>query len=149
MRAVVQRVREAAVEVEQDTVGRIGHGFLVYVGICAGDEDADCQYIAQKIAGLRAFEDEQGKMNLPISDVEGSVLLVSQFTLCGDCRKGRRPDFFAAAPPGDANALYLAVAQQLRNAGITVRAGRFQADMQVYSINDGPVTLLLDSRKTF
>lgn len=149
MRAVVQRVSRAEVRVHGEVTGRIGTGFLVLVGVEAGDGDADVAYVADKVAGLRVFEDPGGKMNLSLADVGGAVLLVSQFTLLGDCRKGRRPSFTGAAPPARAEDLYRAVARRIAGAGIPVETGRFRAEMEVELVNDGPVTLLLDSRRRF
>lgn len=149
MRAVVQRVSRAEVRVGGVGVGRIGRGFLALVGVEQGDSDADAAYIADKIVGLRVFEDDAGKMNLPLAEVGGEVLVVSQFTLLGDCRKGRRPSFAASAPPGSAEELYLRVAARIRAAGIGVATGRFREEMEVDLVNDGPVTLLLESRRLF
>jgi D-tyrosyl-tRNA(Tyr) deacylase len=149
MRSVVQRVREAAVEVDGEVVGRIGQGLLVLIGVAREDGMADATYIAGKIRDLRIFEDEDGKMNRSVMDIGGSVLLVSQFTLYGDARKGRRPSFDAAAPPELARAMYEDVARRLADEGLTVATGRFQALMQVSLVNDGPVTVLLDSARTF
>ncbi len=149
MRAVIQRVREASVEVEGQVVGSIGRGFLVLVGVGREDSQADVDYIADKIAGLRVFEDDAGKMNLALADVGGSALIVSQFTLYGDARKGRRPSFTEAAGGEHAEALYEAVCRRVQEAGISVAKGRFGASMQVHLTNDGPVTLLLDSRRGF
>jgi D-tyrosyl-tRNA(Tyr) deacylase len=149
MRAVVQRVREARVEVGGVTVGAIGPGLLVLLGVAREDTPADADYLAEKTAGLRIFEDAAGKMNLALNEIDGAVLVVSQFTLLGDCRKGRRPGFTAAAPPQLADALYADYAAALRGRGLNVATGVFRAEMQVHLINDGPVTLLLDSRKVF
>lgn len=149
MRAVVQRVTSAQVTVEGETVGAIGNGLMVLLGVRDGDGPADVEYIGDKIRNLRIFEDEEGKMNLSIQETHGAVLLVSQFTLYGDARKGRRPSFTAAAAPETANRLYLDVADRLRKDGIDVHTGRFAAHMQVSLINDGPVTLLLDSSRMF
>lgn len=149
MRAVVQRVREARVEVGGVTVGAIGPGLLVLLGVARGDTSADAAYLAEKTAGLRIFEDVAGKMNLALNEVDGAVLVVSQFTLLGDCRKGRRPGFTDAAPPQLADALYADYAAALRGRGLDVATGVFRAEMQVHLVNDGPVTLLLDSRKVF
>lgn len=149
MRAVLQRVSEARVRVDGATVGEVGHGLLVLLGVGQGDGAADARYLADKIAGLRIFEDSQGKMNLSVADVGGSLLVVSQFTLYGDCRQGRRPGFSAAAPPELANTLYKQFTGMLRERGLTVATGIFQAEMAVSLVNDGPVTLLLDSRKEF
>lgn len=149
MRAVVQRVRSARVAVEDRVAGEIGHGLVVLIGVTADDGPADVQYIADKVRNLRVFEDAAGKMNLGITDVGGAVLAVSQFTLYGDCRSGRRPSWDAAAPAPLAHALYEAVVAALRGHGLRVETGVFQARMAVELVNDGPVTLLLDSRKQF
>jgi len=149
MRAVVQRVTQARVEVGGATVGAIGPGMLVLLGVANGDTSADAAYLAEKTGGLRIFEDADGKMNLAVQDIDGAVLAVSQFTLLGDCRKGRRPGFTDAAPPELAAALYHDYVAALRSHGLTVATGVFQAEMQVHLVNDGPVTLLLDSRKLF
>jgi D-tyrosyl-tRNA(Tyr) deacylase len=146
MRSVVQRVARAAVRVESQVVGEVGHGLLVLLGVAGGDSEADARWTADKLAQLRVFEDEAGKMNRSVEDVGGGILLVSQFTLLGDTRKGNRPSFVAAAPPGEANALYETVAALLRARGLPVAQGVFRAHMEVESVNDGPVTLLLDSR---
>ncbi len=147
MRAVIQRVAEASVTVDSVVVGRIQRGFLVLLGVAEYDTQEEVIWIAGKIAGLRVFEDSEGMMNLALADVGGSVLLVSQFTLYGDCRKGRRPSFVEAARPEKANALYKSVAAELKGLGFPVETGTFQAHMDVRLLNDGPVTLLLDSRK--
>jgi len=149
MRAVVQRVSSASVAVGDRTVGRIAHGLLVLLGVENGDGAADVQYIAGKIGDLRVFEDEQRHMNRSVRDAGGSVLVVSQFTLAADCRKGRRPSFDAAAAPDVARPLYEDVVRDLRATGLQVETGEFQAMMQVALVNDGPVTLLIDSRKRF
>jgi D-aminoacyl-tRNA deacylase len=149
MRAVVQRVKEARVEVNESRVSGINTGLLVYVGIQQTDELADVDYMCDKILGLRVFEDSAGKMNLSIQEVSGSLLLVSQFTLYGDCRKGKRPSFSEAAPPEKARTLYELLTAKCRERGITVETGVFREMMKVYSVNDGPVTLLLDSRRFF
>lgn len=149
MRAVIQRVKEASVTVEGLETGRIGVGFLVLLGVEQGDGKGDLDYICGKIAGLRVFTDAADKMNLSLADVGGAVLLVSQFTLCGDARHGRRPSFTDAAPPDRANAYYEEAVERLRALGLPVETGQFQADMQVALVNDGPVTILLDSRKRF
>lgn len=145
MRAVVQRVGSARVEVDGKVVGEIGRGLLVLLGV--GEEDADKQahWLADKIAGLRIFEDEAGKMNLSVEEVCGSLLVVSQFTLYGDCRKGRRPSFTKAAPPAEADRLYEVFVARLRELGLPVETGVFQAMMQVHLVNDGPVTLVVDT----
>lgn len=146
MRAVLQRVSEASVSVDGQVVGRIGRGLLIYLGVAAGDQTADIEYIVSKIRDLRVFSDADGKMNLSVSDVGGAVLLVSQFTLCGDVRKGRRPSFDAAEKPGVARERYDDTLEALRQTGLPVEAGVFQADMQVASVNDGPVTFWMDSQ---
>ena len=147
MRAVIQRVRRAEVRVGDRTVGEIGKGLLVLLGVEVGDTDADLDWIAKKIAELRIFGDTEGKMNLSVQDVGGAVLVVSQFTLLGDCRKGRRPSFDKAAPPSFAEPMYEAFADKLKSVGIDVQTGEFAAMMEVELVNDGPVTLVLDSRK--
>jgi len=149
MRAVVQRVKEARVEVEGRVVGEIGPGFLVLLGVGQEDTASDGEYLAHKIANLRVFPDEKGLMNLSLLDTGGAVLVVSQFTLWGDCRKGRRPSFAHAARPEKAEALYEAFMEDLKSLGPGVASGRFQEMMDVHLINDGPVTLLLDSTKAF
>lgn len=149
MRAVVQRVGRARVSVDGRTVGDIARGFLVFVGVEEGDGEEDASYIAEKISGLRVFEDAQGKMNLALADVGGEILLVSQFTLVGDCRKGRRPSFARSAPPEAAERLYRSVADDLIRRGHRVETGRFRAEMEVELVNQGPVTMLLDSRRCF
>ena len=149
MRAVVQRVNSANVTVDDRVTGEIAAGLLVLLGVVQGDGAADVQYIAAKIRDLRIFPDEAGKMNRSVVDRQGAVLVVSQFTLSGDARNGRRPSFASAAPPQIARALYEAVVQELRDSGLRVETGEFQAMMQVALVNDGPVTILLDSRKTF
>ncbi len=149
MRAVVQRVEEACVTVDGETTGEIGAGLVVYLGVGRGDGAADCAYLAAKIAGLRIFEDEKGLMNLSIKEKGGEVLCISQFTLYGDCRKGRRPGFSAAAPPEEAAPLFKEFCDQLEQRGLAVSTGRFGAMMRIEQLNDGPVTILLDSRKTF
>ena len=149
MRAVVQRVCAASVEVDRATVASIGTGLLVLVGVGRDDGPTDVQYIAGKVRDLRVFEDEAGKMNLAVAEAGGAVLVVSQFTLHGDVRKGRRPSFDEAARPDVARALYEDVARILRESGLPVQTGVFQATMQVRLVNDGPVTILLDSRRTF
>ncbi|GAB6083298.1 D-aminoacyl-tRNA deacylase [Desulfuromonas carbonis] len=149
MRAVLQRVSQARVRVENKIVGAIGPGLLILLGVGQGDAEADACYLAEKSAALRIFEDGAGKMNLALAESGGAALVVSQFTLYADCRKGRRPGFSGAAPPDEANRLYLFFVTQLRALGVTVATGVFQADMQVELVNDGPVTMLLDSRKGF
>jgi len=147
VRAVLQRVSAAHVEVNGETVGQIGRGLLVLLGVEQGDGAADLAYIADKTAGLRIFEDEAGKMNLDVAAVGGALLVVSQFTLLADCRKGRRPGFSDAAPPAEAERLYREFVAALEGCGLPVATGTFQADMAVNLINDGPVTILLDSRR--
>jgi D-tyrosyl-tRNA(Tyr) deacylase len=149
MRAVVQRVSSASVTVDGAVVGEIATGLLVLVGVANEDGAADVQYIASKVHDMRVFEDDEGRMNRSIVETAGAVLVVSQFTLQGDCRKGRRPSFDNAAAPEQAKALYEGVVRTLRDTGLTVATGVFQADMAVALVNDGPVTLLLDSRRTF
>lgn len=149
MRAVVQRVSQASVTVNGEIVGRIDRGLMVLLGVAADDTQADANLIADKIAGLRIFPDDDGKMNRSVIDINGGVLLVSQFTLLGDCRTGRRPSFITAARPETARTLYEAVAAELRGRNLVVETGRFQEHMDVALVNDGPVTLLLDTRKQF
>lgn len=149
MRAVLQRVSQASVTVEGEPVGAIGPGLLVLLGVKDGDTAADAKYLADKVANLRIFADDVGKMNLSVLDAGGAVLAVSQFTLYGDCRRGRRPDFFQAARPEAARALYEQFVSELRTLGLKVEVGRFQAHMQVALVNDGPVTMLLESDRSF
>ncbi len=149
MRAVVQRVTAAHVEVAGQTVGEIGAGFLVLLGVSRDDANADADYLAEKIANLRVFDDDQGKMNRSLLESGGAMLAVSQFTLYGDTRKGRRPSFIEAAEPVKANALYEYFVERARALGVKVETGVFQAMMKVSLVNDGPVTILLDSRKQF
>ena len=148
MRAVVQRVSESSVAVDGRVVGKIGKGLLVLLGVAKGDDPSAAEYLAEKIANLRIFEDDNGKLNLSLLDVQGDMLVVSQFTLLGDCRKGRRPSFIQAAPPEIADRLYLQFVESVRKKGVTVETGRFQAMMAVKLINDGPVTLVLESPAT-
>jgi len=149
MRAVIQRVSEAKVEVDGDIIGKIGEGFLVLIGVRKDDTEEDVRYLADKVLGLRIFEDEAGKMNLSITDVKGEILAVSQFTLYGDSRKGRRPSFDEAAPPDVAERLYELFVEEIRKSGIKVETGKFRALMDVHLVNSGPVTILLDSKKLF
>lgn len=149
MRAVVQRVTSARVTVAERVTGEIGQGLLVLLGVEQGDGPTDLQYIASKVRDLRIFADDDGKMNRSVLEVQGGVLVVSQFTLSGDARNGRRPSFASAAPPQIARALYEEVVRELTASGLQVATGEFQALMQVSLVNDGPVTILLDSRKTF
>lgn len=149
MRAVVQRVTESSVTVDGQTTGATDEGLVVLIGVEEGDTDKDAGYIADKVSGLRIFEDENEKMNLSVKDVGGSILAISQFTLLGDVRKGKRPSFITAEDPEIANRLYQQVCENIRNQGIKVETGIFQAHMLVKINNNGPVTILLDSRKTF
>lgn len=149
MRAVIQRVEQASVSVEGEIRGQIGAGFLVLIGVEEGDGDADFRYIAEKAPNLRVFEDEQGKMNRSLLDVGGEVLAVSQFTLLGDARGGRRPSFITAARPETADPMYERLVADWRARGIRVETGVFGAHMKVSLVNDGPVTILLDSRRRF
>ena len=149
MRAVVQRVSRAQVSVEGEITGQIGLGLVVLLGVGRDDEEQDAVYLAEKIAGLRIFEDEQGKMNRSVREAGGSVLAISQFTLYGDVRRGKRPSFDAAAAPEKARALYEFFLEQIRAAGLQCETGRFQAMMKVELANEGPVTILLDSKKEF
>jgi D-tyrosyl-tRNA(Tyr) deacylase len=149
MRAVVQRVSRAKVTVGEDPTGEIGLGLLVLLGVAKQDSEADVSYLTEKIAGLRVFEDENGKMNRSVADVSGSVLAVSQFTLYGDVRRGKRPSFDDAAPPELARQLYEMFVERIRATGLRCETGRFQAMMNVELVNDGPVTILLDSSKMF
>jgi D-tyrosyl-tRNA(Tyr) deacylase len=149
MRACVQRVSQAQVTVGQEICGQIGRGLLVLLGVAGDDTPEDARQLAEKIVGLRIFDDEQGKMNLALGDVGGAMLVVSQFTLLGDCRKGRRPSFVAAAPPELAAALYERFVAAAIEQGISVATGRFRQHMLVSLTNDGPVTLWLDSRREF
>lgn len=149
MRAVIQRVEKASVSVEGEIKGQIGAGFLVLIGVEEGDGDADFRYIAEKVPNLRVFEDEQGKMNRSLLDVGGELLAVSQFTLLGDARGGRRPSFITAARPETADPMYERLVADWRARGIRVETGVFGAHMKVSLVNDGPVTILLDSRRRF
>jgi D-tyrosyl-tRNA(Tyr) deacylase len=149
MRAVVQRVQRARVNVSGETAGEIGQGLLVLLGVGQNDTEAAADYLADKIAGLRIFEDEAGRMNRAVGEINGAVLAVSQFTLFGDVRRGKRPSFDAAARPELAHQLYEYFVDKLRAAGLRCETGRFQEMMQVELVNDGPVTILLDSEKTF
>ncbi len=149
MRIVLQRVLEARVEVEGQVTGAIGRGLLLLIAVGTGDSEKDADYLVNKTLGLRIFPDEEGKMNLSVQDVQGGVLVVSQFTLYGDLRKGRRPSFDRAAPPEVARALYAYFVRQLEASGVLVGTGVFQADMKVHLINDGPVTFMYDAAKLF
>jgi D-aminoacyl-tRNA deacylase len=149
MRAVIQRVKQASVTVDGAVVGRINAGLLVLLGVAEGDDEAGAEYLAEKTLGLRIFTDDAGKMNRAVADIGGAVLVVSQFTLYGDVRKGKRPSFDQAAKPEEANRLYEHFVRRIRAAGIECETGRFQAMMDVELVNDGPVTILLDSEKLF
>lgn len=149
MRAVVQRALSAEVRVGDERVGAIERGLCVLVGAAADDDESDCRALVDKLVGLRIFADDAGQMNLAVGDVGGALLIVSQFTLLGDARKGRRPSFIAAMPPGPAEQLYDRVVALARETGLRVATGRFRASMQVSLVNDGPVTLLLDTKKLF
>jgi len=145
VKAVIQRVLEASVRVDGSLAGSIGKGILVLIGVEKGDVERDAAWLAEKITGLRIFEDDAGKMNRSVMDVGGEILAVSQFTLAGNCAKGRRPSFDTAAPPAEANRLYECFIGETRNKGIAVATGVFQADMKVSLVNDGPVTFILES----
>jgi D-aminoacyl-tRNA deacylase len=149
MRAVVQRVTEASISVDGVELGRIGKGFMVLLGVGAGDSEIEAQYVADKVAKLRVFEDNEGKMNLSLLEVGGAVLAISQFTLYGDVRKGNRPGFTDASPPDRAEQLYEFFIAAMKRRGINVEKGQFGAMMKVHLINNGPVTILLDSSKLF
>jgi D-tyrosyl-tRNA(Tyr) deacylase len=149
MRAVVQRVKHAKVEIDGHCVGKIKQGLLVFLGVGEGDSEKDCEYLANKIIHLRVFADDQDLMNLSLKDINGDALVVSQFTLWGDCRKGRRPSFIKAARPEKAKILYEEFIGMFKKEGIPVATGEFQEMMAVHLVNDGPVTLLLDSAKAF
>jgi D-tyrosyl-tRNA(Tyr) deacylase len=144
VKAVVQRVTQGSVTVDHHDVGRIGHGLVILLGVARGDSEKEADYLAEKIVQLRIFEDDNGKMNRSLLDTGGSMLVVSQFTLLGDCRKGRRPSFAAAAPPEQAEALYTHFVRKVAQMGVPAATGRFRASMQVALTNDGPVTLILE-----
>ncbi len=148
MRAVIQRVKQAKVEVANRTVGEIGNGILTFLGVGKEDTRDDADYLADKIVNLRIFEDNEGKLNLSLKDISGEILIVSQFTLYADCRKGRRPSFSLAAEPDHAQELYQYFISHVKTQGINTSTGEFQAKMEVELINDGPVTILLDSKFT-
>lgn len=148
MRAVLQRVSHASVHVDNQEIGAIGPGLLVLLGMHRNDTGQELDWMCEKIVNLRIFADQDGKMNKSLADIDGEMLIVSQFTLYGDCRKGRRPGYSDAAPPEQAEALYMQFIKEIRRRGIKTATGRFQAMMQVSLVNDGPVTLLLDSAKT-
>ncbi|HEX7449249.1 MAG TPA: D-aminoacyl-tRNA deacylase [Pirellulales bacterium] len=145
MRVCVQRVSEASVAIDGEVVGEIGRGLLVLLGVAQGDDEAAARWLAEKTAGLRVFEDAAGKMNLALAEIGGAMLVVSQFTLLGDCRRGRRPSFAAAAPPELAERLYQVFVDAVRATGVEVATGRFRQTMQVSLVNDGPVTLMIDT----
>ena len=149
MRAVIQKVTSSMVMVDGKIIGQIGLGFTVFLGVCIDDEENDVSYMVQKISGLRIFEDEEGKMNLSLDEVDGKVLLISQFTLYGDARKGKRPSFTQAAPSEKGERLYESLVNGLREKGLIVEKGKFGAHMEVSIVNDGPVTIILDSKKQF
>ena len=149
MKALLQRVSGASVSVANEEVGRIGQGLVVFLGVASGDTEEDAQYLAQKIANLRLFSDEGGKFNLSALEIGGELLLVSQFTLLADTRKGRRPSFIDAAPPAQAEELFNYFVEQVRDSGLKVETGRFQQYMQVEIHNDGPVTILVDSKEKY
>jgi len=149
MKALLQRVTTGSVSLGDEEVGRVGRGLVVFLGVASGDTEKDAQYLAQKIANLRIFSDEEGKFNLSALDINGELLLVSQFTLLADTRKGRRPSFIEAAPPAQAEELFEYFVEQTRATGLKVETGRFQQYMQVEIHNDGPVTILLDSKEKF
>ena len=146
MKAVVQRVKTSSVTVDDETVGKIGQGLLVLLGVAQADQTVDADFLSEKIVNLRIFEDEQGKMNRSLIDIGGEMLVVSQFTLLGDCRKGRRPSFIDAADPEKANELYEYFVVKVREKGVPVATGRFRAMMDVALVNDGPVTLIVESK---
>lgn len=149
MRAVVQRVKEASCKVDEKIVGKIEKGILLFLGIGKGDEDKDLKYLVDKVLGLRIFSDDEGKMNLSLEDVEGEILIISQFTLYGDVRKGKRPSFSNSSSPEIGEAYYKQFIEEVRSRGIKAETGVFGADMDIELINDGPVTILLDSEKIF
>jgi len=147
MRAVVQRVKKGAVEIKNKEIGRITQGLVILLGVGQDDVEKDAEYLAEKIINLRIFEDEEGKMNLSAKDINGQILVISQFTLYGDCKKGRRPSFITAAFPGKAEKLYKYFVKCIKNYGLKVETGEFQAMMLVKIYNDGPVTIILDTEK--
>ena len=149
MKALLQRVTGASVSVDGEVVGKIGRGLVVFVGVASGDTEKDAQYLARKIASLRIFSDEEGRFNLSALDIKGELLVVSQFTLLADTRKGRRPSFTEAAPPAQAKEMFERFVEQAYATGLRVQTGRFQQYMQVEIHNDGPVTILLDSKRGF
>jgi D-tyrosyl-tRNA(Tyr) deacylase len=149
VRAVLQRVSRASVSVDREVIGQIDRGLVVFLGVAAGDGPADIEYIASKVSEVRVFPDEDGRMNRSVADASGALLLVSQFTLLGDVRQGRRPAFDAAERPATAEAIYEEIVRRLRQTGVPVETGRFRAHMVVDVVNDGPVTILVDSRRLF
>ena len=149
MRAVVQRVKSGAVLVDEETVGKINEGLVVFLGVGQNDQEVDVDYLVNKVVNLRIFEDDAGKLNLSLKEIKGEILIVSQFTLYGDCRQGRRPSFTEAAAPEVANSLYQLFVKKVLEQGISVATGVFQAEMLVKIENDGPVTMLIDSKKLF
>ena len=149
MRSVIQRVSYASVKVDGEIIGKIEKGLLILLGVCDEDTEKDLVYMVDKITGLRIFEDEEEKMNLSVEDIDGELLVVSQFTLFGDCRKGKRPSFSSAGKPDYANEMYEKFIKLLKEKNLKVESGRFGADMKVELLNDGPVTLLIDSKKIF
>ncbi len=149
MRIIVQRVKGASVEVDENTVGQIGKGLLVFLGVGREDDESDLDYMVNKVLGLRIFEDEDDKMNLSLEDTEGELLVISQFTLYGDARKGRRPSFIESAAPDMGEDYYEKFVEKCKDRGLKVETGIFGADMKVNLINDGPVTIMLDSKKNF
>ena len=147
MRAVVQRVKEGSVEIEKKEIAKIAEGLIILLGVGQNDVEKDAEYLAEKIVNLRIFEDKEGKMNLSVKDINGQILVISQFTLYGDCKKGRRPSFISAAPPDKAVKLYDYFKKYIKNYGLKIETGEFQTMMLVKIYNDGPVTILLDSEK--
>jgi D-tyrosyl-tRNA(Tyr) deacylase len=149
MKVLIQRVTKASVSIDREVVGRIGNGLVVLVGVAGGDTGEDIRYLVQKITGLRIFADDSGKFNLSVQDINGDLLIISQFTLIADTRKGRRPSFTEAAPPSQAETLFDEFVEQIRDTGLNTETGRFQQYMQVEIHNDGPVTIMLDSKEKF